>query len=114
MDKFENYCEKYGFVSDDTKIEFKRILNHNRFKTLHIEAYTLNPYMLLLRAIEKNISVGIEDGRIIIRKKDKYNTSIVDILFDRIANCIIKKYNDMQYEIIFAIHNIYYKLLIVI
>ena len=112
MENFENYCKKYGFVSDDTKIEFKHILNHNRFKTLRIEAYTLDPYMLLLRTIERNVSIVIEDGRIIIRKMDKYNTSIADILFDRIADCIIKKYNDTQYEIIFAVHNIYYKLLI--
>ena len=112
MEKFENYCKKYGFVSDDTKIEFKRIINHNRFKTLHIETYTLEPYMLLLRTIEKNVSIAIKDGRIIIRKMDKYNTGIADILFDRITDCIIKKYNDIQYEIIFAVHNIYYKLFV--
>lgn len=114
MDKFENYCEKYGFVADNAKDEFKQIINHNRFKMLRIDIYMINPYMLFLRGIEKNVSVAFENGRVIIRKKDKNNTSIVDILFDKISNCIIKKYSDMQYEMIFTIHNIYYKLLVVI
>lgn len=114
MNKLENYCEKYGFIYDNTKTDFKNIINHNVFKTLCIETYTLNPYMLLLRTIEKNVLAEIKDGRIMIRKRDKHKTSIADIVFDQIANCIVKKYNDIQYEIVFVIHNIYYKLLVVI
>ena len=113
MDKFVNYCEKYNFISDDNKIELQRILNRNMFKILHIETYTLNPYMLLLRANEKNVASVIENGEIFIHKKDKYKTSIANIILDKITNCIVKRCNDMQYEIVFAIHNIYYKLLVV-
>ena len=114
MYKFENYCNKYGFTPDDAKTEFRRILNSNIFKTLHLETYTLDPYMLLLRTVEKNVSVAIENDRAIICKRDKYKTSIANIILDSVTNCIIKKYNDIQYEFVFSIHNICYKMLAII
>ena len=114
MDKLETFCEKYGFITDDKKAGFKCIFSNNSFKTLHMDMYTLDPYMLFMRSIENNPMVAIENDRIIIRKKDKYKTHIMDILFDHIDNCIIKEYSNVQYEIIFAIHNVYCKLLIII
>lgn len=114
MDKFENYCENYGFVPDDTKIEFKRILSRNKFKTIHIDTYTLDSDMLFLRNIANNVATIIEDGRLIICKKDKWNTQIVNISLDCITNCIVKVWNDVQYEILFVVHNVYYKVLVIV
>lgn len=114
MNKFQTYCEKYGFVSDKTKVEFERIISNHNFKTLHIEIYSDNPYMLFLRSIEKNVMVTLEDNRVIVRKNDKHKTTITDILFDSIDGCIVKQYSDSHYEIIFTIHNLCYKLLVII
>jgi hypothetical protein len=112
MNKFETYCDKYGFVTDKTIAIFKRIFGNNKFKTFHIEAYSLNPYMLFSRIVEKNVVVVIKDGRFIVQKKDRYNTNIVDIRLEYIDDCIVKQHNDLLYEIIFAIYNTYYKLLV--
>ena len=114
MDKLDAFCEKYGFVMDNEKVEFKRIFSNNRFKTLHMDMYSLDPYMLFMRSIENNVTVIFENDRIIICKKDRHKTHIMNILFECVDNCIIKKYSDSQYEIIFAINNVSYKMLVVI
>lgn len=113
MGKLETLCENYGFVMDNEKVEFKRIFNNNNFKSLHMDMYSLNPYMLFMRSMEKNLMVTIENNRVIIRKKDRYKTHIMDVPIEQIDRCIIKEYNNMQYEIILAIKDVYYKMLIV-
>ena len=112
MNKFETYCNKYSFVADKTKATFSRIFGDNKFKTFHIEAYSINPYILFSRIVEKNVNTVINDGRFTAQKNDKYNTNIVDIPLEYIDDCIIKQHNDLLYEIIFAIYNTYYKILI--
>ena len=114
MNKFKTFCEKYGFVEDVDKMQLNHIFGKKCFKILHVDLYSDSPYMLFSRILEKNVLVDLEDGRIIIKKKDKHNTSIIDILFNNIEHCVVKQYNDSQYEVIFAIHNLCYKLLIVI
>lgn len=114
MNKFKTFCEKYGFVEDVDKIQLNHIFSKKCFKILHVDLYSDNPYMLFSRIIEKNVFVSLKDGRIVIKKKDKHNTSLIDILLDNIEHCIIKQYNDSQYELIFTIHNLWYKLLVII
>lgn len=114
MNKFKTFCDKYGFVEDVDKIQLNHIFSKKCFKTLHVDLYFDSPHMLLSRIIEKNVLVSFKDGRIVIKKKDRHNTSIIDILVDNIEHCIIKQYNDSQYEVVFTIHNIWYKFLVII
>lgn len=114
MNKLKTFCEKYGFIEDVDNIQLKHIFSKKCFKKLHVDLYSDSPYMLFSRIIEKNVLVSLEDGRIVIKKKDRHNTSIIDILLNSIKHCIIKQYNDTQYEVIFTIHNLWYKLLVII
>jgi hypothetical protein len=111
MEKFEAFCKKYGFALDSNKIHIDRIFNNNNLKTLHVDMYTEEPYMLLLRVEKNNVKSVIENGRLVFRDK---RITVADILYDRIENCIMKQYNDSKYEFIFTVNNVCYKMFVVI
>ena len=97
----------------------KKILNQicnckSVVKEIHIDIYTEKPYILFARIIEKKVTILNSDNRIIFYKKDRYKTIILNLLFNEIENCFVKKYSDKQYAVLFTIHNISYKILIII
>lgn len=101
-----------GFSNDN---DLKILKSISSIKSqIHIDVYIENPYMLLSRTSEKNISIKTEDDRIIIFKNDRYHTFIFNVLQSEIMECMFKKYNDSQYEFIFRVQNINYKILIII
>ena len=107
MDKHEIFCNRYGFVADPDKDELIHLFNNGKFKMVHIETYLDNPYTLLSRVLGKNVFSKIENKRIIIYKKHgSLITTISNIPIESIDSCVIKQYNDVQYEIIFTVCNI--------
>lgn len=81
---------------------------------IHMDIYVESPYMLLSRISEKKISGKIEDKRIIFHKNDRAHTFLFNVLQSEIVNCLFKKYSDAQFEFVFQVHNVTYKLLVVI
>lgn len=114
INRFETYCDKYGFTLDKDLSELNRIICKKNFKKLHIDTYLEDPYTLLLRTIESNVVISLEKDRIIIRKNDRNKTTVTNISLESIDNCITKRYDNTRYEIIFTVHNICYKIFVII
>lgn len=111
MSQIENY-KNCGFANDnDLKVLQSTIL---RLSEIHMDIYIENPYMLLSRLAEKKVSGSIEDDRIIFYKNDRKHTFLFNVLQNEITECMFKKYSEAQYEFVFRIHSITYKLLVII
>jgi hypothetical protein len=105
MTEFENDCNREIFG--------KIFGNSKKIKEIHIDTYVDKPFMLLARMDEKNVMV-FTGNRITIHKNDRYKTIILNILLEEISDCMFKKYTDNQYEILFNVRNICYKILVII
>lgn len=115
MKNFENCCEKYGFMSDSNKKKLCDIFNNLKFQAVHIDVYLDEPqHILFLRTIEKDVSVESNKDRLVLRKKDCHKTVLMNIPKTEIINCMIKQCTDSQYEIVFRVKYVWYKLLIII
>ena len=107
----------FGLTQDDNNEKLKEFFKDNiRLKEVHIDTYTENPittrsssFMLLLRLIEKQMTVLNDGKRLILKKEiDKLDTYFVNVLFSEIKECyfnISKSYS----EFILKIQNIYFK-----
>lgn len=107
---------KCGFVEDKDCLLLKEVLNDNTsLKEVCIDIYSEDPFsssiyhMLLLRTKEKNISISNEDGRLILKKNDNYETHIINVLSSKIKECF-SKICDGYSEFILNIQNVYYKI----
>lgn len=101
-DKFEVYREG---------LELSGILG--KAKGVVVEVYTNAPYRLLLRAVENNVRIKLEDGRFIICKADEHGTSIANILASDVDNCKTKVYNSSQFDVIIRIQDLCYRIRII-
>ena len=80
---------KFGFIKDENNFQLKKLLRNNfKIKEIHIDVYpenpivtSANPFMLLLRTVEKNVVVINYGDRFILNKDDKYNTYFMNLLF---------------------------------
>ena len=110
MNKNLEIYGKYGFVEDDEL--FSQIFSAAILKKVHIDVCLSRPYMLLSRTTENNVTVsGENDDYIVITKKDKYKTVILDLLLDEISDIVVKKGANGEYEMIFTVcGNIKYKI----
>lgn len=109
---------KFGFVKDVDNTKLKEILKDNiKIKEIHIDIYSENPlssstsFMLLLRTSEKNAVTSNDGNRLILKKNDKHNTYIMNVLFSKMTECFFKV-SDGYSEFILNIQNIYYRLII--
>lgn len=108
---------KFGFVKDENNFQLKEIFKNNfKIKEIHIDLLQENPlatptkpFTLLLRTIEKNAVVVNNGDRLILNKKDKYNTCFVNILISDIAVGYYK-ISEGYYEFILNIQNIWYRI----
>lgn len=112
----KNTFVKFGFVKDENNLQLKKILKDNiKIKQIHIDTYFDNPlvsssaFMLLLRAVEKNVVISNNGDRLILKKNDTYTTCFMNILFSKITECLFKNCENCL-EFILNIQNIYYKI----
>ena len=115
----ENILMKYGFVTEKDYSKLVEVIkNTTRLKKVHIDTYSENPLlpsssqMLLLRAVEKNIKILVEDDRLIFKRNDIYGTHFVNVLISKIKECFSKRVSEDYDEYILNIQNIYYKITI--
>lgn len=114
----ENTLNRYGLIKDEKNLMFKKVFKNNAIlKEVHIDIYSKNPlvssfdpFMLLLRNIEKKVVITNKDDRLIIKKNiDNYETYLMSVLFSKITECYCKT-SDYYSEFILNIQNIYYKI----
>lgn len=111
---------KLGFVKDEGNLKLKEVFKDNiKFKETHIDIYPENPliyssapFMLLLRTIEKNVTIENNEDRLILKRNDNYGTYLMNILFSSIIECFYEKVNNNYFEFIINIQNIYYRLIV--
>lgn len=111
---------KFGLTEDKDNFKLKEFFKDKTIlKEVHMDLYPDNPliyssepFMLLSRAIEKNVTIENDNERLILKTNDnKCNTYFINILFQKIAYCYYKHTND-YHEFIFNIQNIYYRIVI--
>ncbi len=107
----------HGFKDDtDKKVLSELFTKHNKFKEVNISVNLTEPFMLLARSKENNVSVEvncIQDNRLILKRKrsrEKFDTVIMNILLDEINNCLIKGYGNGLLEFEFEVRDFSYSL----
>lgn len=111
---------KFGLTTDkeNSKVIKDTLKDGIRLKEVHIDIYPDNPlvnsstpFLLLLRTIERSISVTNDGNRLIFKKNDDNNTCIMNVLFSEMTEC----YYNVQgnyFEFILKIQNTYYRITI--
>lgn len=114
----KNILMKFGFAKDEDNLQLKKIFqNNSKLKELHIDIYPNNPmissgnFALLLRTLDDNVVILNDGNRLILKRCDKYETHIMNILFSSISECYVK-IAENYYELILNVQNIYYKITI--
>lgn len=109
---------KCGFVKDENYLQFNDVFKNNvKLKEVHIDIYPYNPilpaavFTLLLRAIEYNVTVINDGNRLILKKCDKCETYLMNVLCYKISECFSKVSENCS-EFVLNIQNIYYKITI--
>ncbi len=113
----KEFLLKHGFTEDtDNKTLKKLFTNNKKFKEVNISVNFTEPFMLLARSKEKNVTVevnSIQDNRLILKRKrsrEKFSTILMDILLDEIHNCLFKDYGNGLFEFEFEVHDFRYSL----
>ena len=114
----EDTLMKFGFVREENDLRLKAMTeNKSKLKEVHIDIYSENPliasapFMLLLRTVEKNATISIDEDRLVLRKNDGYETHLMNVLTSKITECFSKICKDYS-EFILNIQNIYYRITI--
>lgn len=108
---------KFGLTKDNNNSKLKEIFkNNSKLKEVHIDIYPDNPliassepFMLLLRTIENNVTTLIDEDRFIFQRNDGHGTYFINVLFSKITECYYKSYEGF-FEFILNIQNIYYRI----
>lgn len=87
-------------------------LKNKKIKELHMDMYINEPYMLLSRVIDENVSHSLQDNRVVLRKKD--DTVLMNVPLDDIQNYTAREFADSHYQVLFNIHNVQYKVLAIV
>lgn len=113
-----NILMKFGFAKDENNLQLKKIFqNNSKLKEIYIDIYPDNPmifsgdFVLLLRTHDNNVVALNDNDRLILKRCDKYETHIMNILLSGILECYIKG-TETYCEIILNVQNIYYKITI--
>jgi hypothetical protein len=104
------YCKKYGFTKDKDMVYLNRYLTNEILKTISIDLYTSNPYMLLSRTVKENMYAVIDNRKFTIYDDSKM--VFVNLLKESIDDCAIKIYDYSQLIAILSIHNLCYRIFI--
>ena len=114
---------KFGFVEDNINTYLNELKLHNnamQFSEVHVDVYPKNPldssnlqFELMLRIDEKNALVRIDNDRIVVQKNNMYGTHLLNVLISNIKE-LYSKTSDDYIEFILNIHNVYYRVIIII
>lgn len=112
-----DFLINHGFQEDtDKKILSELFTKHNKFKEVNISINLTEPFMLLARSKEKNVSVeinSVQNNRLILkrrRSREKFDTVIMNVLLDEINNCLFKDYSNGLFEFEFEVRDFRYSL----
>lgn len=105
----------HGFIEDtNNKVLSKLFTNNKKFKEINISVNLTEPFMLLARSKEKNVTVevnSIQENRLILKKNSgRCSTVIMNILLDEINNCLVKDYGNGLFEFEFEVRDFRYSL----
>jgi len=109
-----DFLLKHGFTEDaDNKLLKELIANYRKFKEVNISVNFTEPFMLLARSKEKNVTVevnSVQENRLILKKGGRCSTIIMNILLDEINNCLVKEYGNELYQFEFMVRDFRYSL----
>jgi hypothetical protein len=112
---------RLGFTSDKDNMRLKEVFKDAKvLKEMHMEIYpnnpieSHNPFQLFVRTIEKNVKVSNDGVRLILKKNDRFETHIANILLSDITQCLTEGVSDKHYSafIVNIRNNIWYRLTI--
>lgn len=87
-------------------------VDNMKIKEIHLDTYMNEPYMLLSRVIDKNVSYYYRNDRIVLRNKD--DAVIMNVPLKEIERHSMNKINETHYQVLFNICDVQYKVLAVI
>ena len=87
-------------------------IKERKIKELHMDTYINEPYMLLSRVIDENVSHSLQENRVVLRKKD--DTVLMNIPIDKIKDCAVREFDNSRYQVLFNLYNVQYKVLAVV
>lgn len=110
-----NFLLNHGFQEDtDKKVLSELFTKHNKFREVNISVDLTEHSMLLARSKEKNVSVevnSVQENRLILKKNSgRCSTVIMNILLDKIKNCLVKDYGNGLFEFEFEVRDFRYSL----
>lgn len=111
-----DFLINHGFTEDTgNKVLSELFTNHKKFREVNISVNLTEPFMLLARSKEKNVSVEvncIQENRLILKKNSgRCSTVIMNILLDEISDCLVKDYGSSGlYEFEFEVRSFRYSL----
>ncbi|MEY8518748.1 hypothetical protein AALC25_17985 [Lachnospiraceae bacterium 29-84] len=110
-----NFLINHAFQEDtDKKVLSGLFANNKKFKEVNISVHLTEPFMLLARSKERDVSVevnSIQENRLILKKNSgRFSTVIMDILLDEINDCLIKSYGNGLIQFEFEVRDFRYSL----
>lgn len=113
-----NTLTKFGFVKDENCLQLNEIFQNDSYlKEVYIDIYPDNPmiclkdFELLVRTYNTSVVVSSDYTRLVLKRCDRYEAHIMNILFSSISECYVKMAEN-YYELILNVQNIYYRITI--
>lgn len=104
--------EEHGFIADNDKSKIKSILkNKIKLDSVCIDAYLINPYMLVLRSAEDSLAANIKGDRVIVRRRGEDRTSIMNVPIENVDNVYFKFTEDCKCRLFFTVRNVNYSVM---
>lgn len=104
--------EKYGFIEDTDKTEIARILKEEiSLRSVYIDAYLDNPYMLILRSAEDSLIADMVNERVVVKRRGKGGANIMNVPIDKVDNVYLKFTEDCKCRMFFTVRNICYSVM---
>lgn len=93
---------------------FERVFKNTVLKRIDIEIYLENPFVLLAKTLNKNLLSEYKHDKLVISNGNRHKTRIACIPLQEIKEYEFKQYAENEFEIVFVVQNIVYKVYAVI
>lgn len=107
-----DFLINHGFTEDTNKEVLSGLFTkHSKFREVNVSVNFTEPFMLLARSKERNVTVeinSIQENRLILKRKrsrEKFDTVIMNVLLDEIINCLVKDYGNGLFEFEFEVRD---------